>query len=65
LPLPLLHLRSDLQVSTPSLIKGYLRCGGCVLGPPAWDPQFGTADLPMMLDLANMPAAYRRRFFAS
>ncbi len=64
LPLPLLHLRSDLQVSPPSLIKGYLRCGGCVLGPPAWDPQFGTADLPMMLNLADMPAAYRRRFFA-
>jgi putative hemolysin len=44
------------------LIKGYLKCGGKVLGPPAWDPDFGTADLPMMLDLADLPAAYRKRF---
>jgi hypothetical protein len=31
------------------------------LGAPAWDPDFGVADLPMMLDLAEMDAAYRAR----
>ncbi len=49
---------------TPPLIKGYLACGAQVLGPPAWDPDFGCADLPMMLRLADVPAAYRRRFMA-
>ena len=62
LPLPVDELRQDLAVEPPPLIKGYLKCGGRLLGPPAWDPDFGTADLPMMMDLADLPAAYRRRF---
>lgn len=62
LPLPVQALRCDLDVSPPPLIKGYLKCGGKVLGPPAWDPDFGTADLPMIMQLADLPAAYRRRF---
>lgn len=62
LALPLDHLRSDLAVTAPPLIKGYLKCGGKVLGPPAWDPDFGMADLPIMLTLADLPEAYRRRF---
>jgi putative hemolysin len=62
LPLPVHSLRSDLAVEPPPLIKGYLKCGGKLLGPPAWDPDFRTADLPMMMDLADLPAAYRRRF---
>lgn len=62
LPLPVDALRRDLDVSPPALIKGYLKCGGKVLGPPAWDPDFGTADLPMMMNLADLPATYRRRF---
>jgi putative hemolysin len=50
------------EVETPALIKGYLRCGGKVLGAPAHDPDFGVADLPMMLALADLPSAYRARF---
>lgn len=65
LPLPVDELRSDLHVEPPPLIKGYLRCGAKVLGAPAWDPDFGTADLPMMLRLADLPASYRRRFGAA
>ena len=62
LPQPVEELQGDLNVEPPALIKGYLKCGGKVLGAPAWDPDFGTADLPMMLNLADLPAAYRRRF---
>lgn len=62
LPLPVHSLQGDLAVEPPALIKGYLKCGGKVLGPPAWDPDFGTADLPMMMNLTDLPAAYRRRF---
>lgn len=62
LPLPVDDLLGDLDVEPPALIKGYLKCGGKVLGPPAWDPDFQTADLPMMMNLADLPLAYRRRF---
>ena len=65
LPLPLDDLQCDLDVEPPALIKGYLKCGGRLLGPPAWDPDFGTADLPMMLNLADLPASYRRRFIGA
>ena len=62
LPLPVDDLQGDLAVDPPPLIKGYLKCGGQLLGPPAWDPHFGSADLPMMMNLADLPDAYRRRF---
>jgi putative hemolysin len=62
LPLPLASLRKDLPVQAPPLIRGYLRCGARVLGAPAWDPDFNTADLPLMLRLQDLPATYRRHF---
>ena len=61
-PLPVDALGQGREVEAPPLIKGYLRCGGRLLGPPAWDVDFGTADLPMMLRLQDLPEAYRRRF---
>ncbi|OWQ85341.1 ornithine-acyl-ACP acyltransferase [Roseateles aquatilis] len=62
LPLPVDELRQDLVVEPPPLIKGYLRCGARVLGRPAWDPDFNTADLPMLMRIADLPARYRRHF---
>jgi putative hemolysin len=62
LPLPVEELQSDLQVEPPALIKGYLRCGAKVLGPPAWDPDFNTADLPMLMRIADLPSRYRKHF---
>lgn len=60
------HARNDAVVTeVPALIKGYLRCGGKVLGAPAHDPDFGVADLPMMLALADLPSAYRARFIGN
>ena len=62
LALPVADLRHDLAVEAPALIKGYLRCGAKVLGAPAWDPDFNTADLPMLLRIADLPARYRKHF---
>jgi len=36
LPLPVDRLNSTLAVQPPALIKGYLRLGAKVMGPPAW-----------------------------
>lgn len=60
LPLPVDDLRQDLRVEPPALIKGYLRCGAKLIGPPAWDPDFNTADLPLLLRTADLPARYLR-----
>jgi putative hemolysin len=65
LPLPVEELDGTLQVEPPALIKGYLKCGAKVLGAPAWDPDFGTADMPMMLQLREMSPAYRRRLLGA
>ena len=46
----------------PPLIKGYLRLGAQVLGAPAWDPDFNTADLPMLMRIGDLPARYRKHF---
>ncbi len=62
LPLPLEQLNDQLQVEPPALIKGYLRLGTQVLGPPAWDPDFNSADLPMMMRLADLHPRYRKHF---
>jgi putative hemolysin len=65
LPLPIEQLDDTLDVEPPALIKGYLRLGAKVLGPPAWDPDFNTADLPMMMRIADLPPRYRKHFLGA
>jgi putative hemolysin len=65
LALPVDRLDDSLDVEPPALIKGYLRCGAKVLGPPAWDPDFNTADFPMMMRFDEMPARYRKHFLSA
>ena len=60
--LPIDDLQSDAVVEPPALVKGYLRLGARVLGAPAWDPDFQTADLPMMMRVQDLPGRFRRIF---
>ena len=62
LPLPIEELDSDLPVEPPALIRGYLRLGAKILGAPAWDPDFNTADLPMLMQVKDLPNRYRKHF---
>jgi putative hemolysin len=45
----------------PSLIKGYLRIGAVVCGPPALDQEFGTADFFLLLDFGSLKEEYLKR----
>jgi putative hemolysin len=65
LPLPIEQLDSSLEVEPPALIKGYLRLGAKVLGAPAWDPDFNSADLPMLMRIADLPSRYRKHFLGA
>lgn len=61
-PLPLDKLRGDLAAEAPPLIKGYLRAGAWICGEPAWDPDFNTADLPILMPMRQLAGRYARHF---
>lgn len=48
----------------PPLVKGYLRAGALICGEPAFDPEFGTTDLFLMLQTDRLINRYRGRFFS-
>ncbi len=60
--LPLEALDHDRQLAVPPLLKGYLRLGAYVCGEPAWDPDFNTADLLLLLPMARLNQRYARHF---
>lgn len=63
-PLALDQLDGGRAVSTPPLIKGYLRVGAYVCGEPAWDADFNTADFMLLLSIKQMNQLYARRFMS-
>jgi putative hemolysin len=60
--LPVESLDDGRTSALPPLIKGYTRLGAMVCGEPAWDPDFNTADLLMLLPMAQLNHSYARRF---
>jgi putative hemolysin len=62
--LPVELLDDGQTAALPPLIKGYSRLGAMVCGEPAWDPDFNTADLLMLLPMGQLNRSYARRFIA-
>lgn len=61
-PLALDRLPRPARASVPPLLRGYLRLGAVVCGAPAHDPEFGTADFLVLLDLEHTDQRYLRFF---
>ena len=61
-PLPLASLRNEQRIAVPPLIKGYLRAGAFICGEPAWDPDFNTADLPILMPMDRIADRYAKHF---
>jgi putative hemolysin len=61
-PLPLAHLDPTAAPELPPLLKGYMRAGAWVCGEPAWDPDFNTADLLLLLPMSRVKDRYARHF---
>ncbi len=47
----------------PPILKGYIRVSAVCCGEPAWDPEFGCADLLLMLDTEKITKKYAKHFF--
>ena len=62
LPLPTDRLKAIDNVELPPLLRGYLRAGAWVCGDPAWDPDFDTADLLLMMPMSRISARYAKHF---
>lgn len=61
-PLPFERLATGRAAAIPPLLKGYLRAGAWVCGEPAWDADFNTADLPLLLPMSRLTPRYARHF---
>ncbi|MDK9723628.1 MAG: GNAT family N-acetyltransferase [Sterolibacteriaceae bacterium MAG5] len=61
-PLPLDRIAAAEKPEIPPLLKGYLRAGAWICGEPAWDPDFNTADLLIMLPMSRVNERYSRHF---
>ena len=55
--------RALIRQAIPPLMKGYLTLGAKLLGEPAFDYEFGSVDLPIMVDMWRLPERYRKHFF--
>lgn len=62
--LPLERLDASRPAELPPLLKGYLNIGAWICGEPAWDPDFNSADLLILLPLANINPRYAQHFLA-
>lgn len=61
-PLPLAGLDQHAKAKTPPLLKAYMRSGAYICGEPAWDADFNTADLFLLLPLEKLNERHANHF---
>ncbi len=55
------NARETMKLVSP-ILKGYLRTGAMVCGAPAYDEEFGTADVLVLMEMANLAHRYRHHY---
>jgi len=60
--LPLDRIAAAVRPEIPPLLKGYMRAGAWICGEPAWDPDFNTADLLLLLPMGRVESRYSKHF---
>jgi hypothetical protein len=48
--------------SLSPVMKGYLRAGAMICGAPAFDAEFGTADVLVLLEMEKLTARYKNHY---
>jgi len=61
-PIAAIPARAVAPAPLPPLLKAYLRLGARICGEACWDPDFGVADVFILLDVNQVPDRYRRHF---
>jgi L-ornithine Nalpha-acyltransferase len=56
------HDKRLVRRALPPILKGYLRAGALVCGPPAFDAEFGTTDLFVLLQAERMTVRYQQHY---
>jgi L-ornithine Nalpha-acyltransferase len=46
----------------PPIVRGYLRAGAVICGAPAYDAEFGTADVLALMQLEHLAARYKQHY---
>lgn len=59
------HTRPAPRTAMPALLRGYLRLGAWIAGPPAHDPAFGVADFYVLLSMDRVDGRYLRHFLGA
>ncbi|PZG97934.1 GNAT family N-acetyltransferase [Streptomyces sp. NTH33] len=62
--IPQAAARPAARTELPALLRGYLRLGARVCGEPAHDPDFGVADLYVLLSMRSVSPRYLRHFLS-
>jgi putative hemolysin len=58
------HVEFPARTELPPLLRGYLRLGAWVCAEPAHDPDFGVADLYVLLSMRRVNPRYLRHFLS-
>ncbi|MFN7928904.1 MAG: GNAT family N-acyltransferase [Blastocatellia bacterium] len=59
---PLLYETRAMSRQLSPVMKGYLRAGAMICSPPAFDAEFGTADVLVLLEMEKLTARYQQHY---